>query len=81
MEDNVLISSSGTAMICDFGIMRVIKSSEHFGLLTDADNKSASQYLAYELLTDVIHTTASDVWAFGMGVHVSLFVRFYLKLF
>ena len=61
--------------------MRVIKSSEHFGLLTDADNKSASQYLAYELLKDVIHTTASDVWAFGMVVHVSLFLRFYLKLF
>ena len=68
-------------MICDFGMMRVIKSSEHLGGFTDANNKSTSQYLAYELLTDVIHTTASDVWAFGIVVHVSLFLRFYLKLF
>ena len=68
-------------MVCDFGMMRVIKSSEHLGNFTDANNKSASQYLAYELLTDVIHTTASDVWAFGIVVHVSLFLRFYLKLF
>ena len=68
-------------MICEFGMMRVIKSSEHLEDFTDANNKSASQYLAYELLTDVIHTTASDVWAFGIVVHVSLFLRFYLKLF
>ena len=46
--------------------------------------KGTLRYLAYELLASPddypIHTTASDVWAFGMVVYVSLSVKSYLKL-
>ncbi|PAV14643.1 WD40 domain containing protein [Pyrrhoderma noxium] len=70
--DNVLISSSGTAMICDFGLARAITSSKSF-MTNSSGNKGTVRYLAYELvaLPDEysIHTTASDVWAFGMVVY------------
>ena len=83
MEDNVLISSSGTAMICDFGMTRAITSSESFKTFTST-SEGVSRYLAYELVASpdeyLIHTTASDVWAFGVVVYVSLFLSFYLKL-
>ena len=46
--------------------------------------KGTLRYLAYELLASPddypIHTTASDVWAFGMVVYVSLSIKSYLKL-
>ncbi|PAV14648.1 WD40 domain containing protein [Pyrrhoderma noxium] len=70
--DNVLISSSGTAMICDFGMTRVITSSKSFQTFTSS-NKGTARYLAYELvaLSDRYpsSTKASDVWAFGMTIY------------
>lgn len=70
-------------MICDFGMTRAITSSESFKTFTST-SEGVSRYLAYELVASpdeyLIHTTASDVWAFGVVVYVSLFLSFYLKL-
>ena len=62
-------------MICDFGMTRVITSSKSFQTFTSS-NKGTARYLAYELvaLSDRYpsSTKASDVWAFGMTIYVSL---------
>ena len=70
-------------MICDFGLTRAITSSKSF-MSSSSGIKGTTRYLAYELLASPddypVHTTASDVWAFGMVVYVSLFIKPYLKL-
>ena len=70
-------------MICDFGLARAITSSKSF-MTNSSGNKGTVRYLAYELvaLPDEysIHTTASDVWAFGMVVYVSFSLKSCLKL-
>ncbi|KAI5116310.1 hypothetical protein M0805_009154 [Coniferiporia weirii] len=75
-SDNVLVNSFGDAVICDFGISRMINSSRE----TLAGNTTlpggvvgSIRWLSYELLTQSEtykkHTKESDVWAFGMTVY------------
>ncbi|EJC98173.1 kinase-like protein [Fomitiporia mediterranea MF3/22] len=73
-SDNVLVSDSGDARICDFGYTRMIDASKSLVNLSTGI-KGTPQYLAYELLADpskyTKHSKESDVWAFGITVFVS----------
>ncbi|OCB88527.1 kinase-like protein [Sanghuangporus baumii] len=69
--DNVLVSSSGDALICDFGCSRMITASQSLAK-PSSGLKGTPRYQAYELLTDggfKGYTKEADVWAFGMTVY------------
>ncbi|EJD06479.1 kinase-like protein [Fomitiporia mediterranea MF3/22] len=75
-SDNVLVSSSGDALICDFGYTRIINASQSLAHLTTGNGMTGTaHYLSYELIaysaTYSEHSKESDVWAFGMTVYVS----------
>ena len=74
----MLISNTGDALICDFGLSRMIAASRSFAVLK-TEIKGTAQYLAYELIYDSKskHTAKTDVWAFGMTVFVSVFYTFF----
>ncbi|EJD00027.1 kinase-like protein [Fomitiporia mediterranea MF3/22] len=68
-SDNVLVSDSGQATICDFGLSRIIEASRSLGRLTST-SKGTTRYMAYELLIlGQKNSEKSDVWAFGMIVY------------
>ncbi|KIM30187.1 hypothetical protein M408DRAFT_56231, partial [Serendipita vermifera MAFF 305830] len=63
---NVLISESGNAQICDFGLSRIFIEERSTGMTTISIHTGIERYLAYELVVkgDEAHpTTASDVHA------------------
>ncbi|KAI5115408.1 hypothetical protein M0805_001221 [Coniferiporia weirii] len=68
---NILVSSSGDAVICDFGLSRAVNL---IGNIPVPDTAVGSiRWLSYELLAKngkyAEHTKESDVWAFGMTVY------------
>ncbi|KAL5480710.1 hypothetical protein ACEPAI_9650 [Sanghuangporus weigelae] len=70
-SDNVLVSSSGDALICDFGCSRIITASQSLAK-PSSGLKGTPRYQAYELLTEggfKGYTKEADVWAFGMTVY------------
>ena len=71
---NVLISSIGVPRICDFGISRMLASSQTFDVTTSGHLKGTTRWMAKELMMigdpPPAHTFQTDVWAFGMTVHV-----------
>ncbi|KAL5532021.1 hypothetical protein ACEPAF_5585 [Sanghuangporus sanghuang] len=69
-SDNVLVSASGNALICDFGCSRMVAASWSLANLSSGI-RGTSRYLAYELVAPVpsCHTQKTDVWAFGMTVY------------
>ncbi|KAL5522392.1 hypothetical protein ACEPAG_8408 [Sanghuangporus baumii] len=76
-SDNVLVSSDGEALLCDFGCARITSASRSI-VIPSSGIRGTSRYLACELLEystrTVGHTKFSDVWAFGMTVF-ELFAR------
>ena len=62
-------------MICDFGMTTSIAPSESIET-SHSSHIGTLRYRAHELIPlsrgRPIHTTASDVWAFGMTTYVSL---------
>lgn len=75
-QDNVLVSSSGDALICDFGCSRMITASQSLAKVSSG-LKGTPRYQAYELLSEggfKGYTKEADVWAFGMTVYVSTFI-------
>ena len=72
--NNVLISSAGVPRICDFGISRMLASSQIFDVTTSGRLKGTTRWMAKELIEigdpPPTHTFQTDVWAFGMTVHV-----------
>ncbi|KAI5121783.1 hypothetical protein M0805_009594 [Coniferiporia weirii] len=72
--DNVLIGRSGQPLICDFGISRMITSSQTLSSAHDGSVRGSTRWMSVELFgidsdVDPIHTKASDIWAFGMTVY------------
>ena len=73
-KDNVLVTRSGVARICDFGISRMIAASQPFGETnTNTGIRGSVRWMSPELLFDgqAEHSMESDVWAFGMTIYVS----------
>ncbi|KAI5118218.1 hypothetical protein M0805_004706 [Coniferiporia weirii] len=74
--DNVLIGRFGQPLICDFGISRMITSSQTFSVSTayGGSIRGSTRWMSIELFgidsdMDPIHTKASDIWAYGMTVY------------
>ena len=72
-----MINDSGSAMICDFGCAR-IQVASYSAAAPTSTLKGTCNYWAPELLKFIptgdvppIHTSKSDMWAFGMTVYVS----------
>ncbi|KIJ27050.1 hypothetical protein M422DRAFT_191484, partial [Sphaerobolus stellatus SS14] len=66
---NILVSEDGTPCITDFGLSRLLKES---GLTTSSAVAGSLRWMAPELLQNEKVTNASDIWAFGMMIIVSL---------
>ncbi|KAL1747292.1 kinase-like domain-containing protein [Schizophyllum fasciatum] len=70
--NNVLISSNGEALLCDFGLAIVLSEiAVMSGLPSDLGGKGTWRYMAPELFAvaddvDVAKTSSSDVFAYGM---------------
>ncbi|PVG01090.1 kinase-like protein [Serendipita vermifera] len=73
---NVLISGDGVALICDFGLVRLLQEDMPTGTTTSTGHTGTTRYLAYELVTTIDNptpTTASDIYALGcLGMEVSV---------
>lgn len=64
-QENTLVDLSGNAMLCDFGLARLLED-EPSGLTTTSRSKYTLFYASPELLNeDARHTLKSDVWAWG----------------
>ncbi|KAI5121784.1 hypothetical protein M0805_009595 [Coniferiporia weirii] len=74
--DNVLISQLGCPLICDFGISRMITSSQTLYISTthNGSPRGSTRWMSIELFgigsdIDPKHTKASDIWAYGMTIY------------
>ncbi|KAH8116148.1 kinase-like protein, partial [Phellopilus nigrolimitatus] len=74
--DNVLMSSLQEPLICDFGISRMLASSQtiHGCTTLGGGVKGSARWMAIELLfspdgSDPKHSKKSDIWAYGMTVY------------
>ena len=74
--DNVLISNTGLPLICDFGISRMLAATHSLDTTTSGQLRGSSRWMFVLLLSigdsSPVHTFESDVWAFGMTVHVRM---------
>lgn len=75
VQENVLISEEGRAVLADFGTSRLLKNS--VTIAGTQTFKGSVRWTAPELFTPtdeplehLFHTKASDVWAFGMVIYV-----------
>ncbi|OCB88110.1 kinase-like protein [Sanghuangporus baumii] len=68
-SDNVLISNSGDALLCDFGLSRMITASRTYAKMTSTI-KGTDRYMAPEFFDPPYtkHSEKTDIWAFGMTV-------------
>ncbi|KAH8107459.1 kinase-like domain-containing protein, partial [Phellopilus nigrolimitatus] len=73
--ENVLISNDGLPQICDFGIMKILVSSQTFGGTSSQNigTKRSVRWMSKELLAmhdlPITYSMESDIWAFGMTVY------------
>lgn len=75
-KDNIMISPVGEPLVCDFGLSISLRASTtgRPGRETSSNgSKGTLRWMAPELLRRGANNTfASDVWAFGMIVYVSM---------
>ena len=64
VQENILISDSGDAVLCDFGLSRILGAE---GLTTE-NTECSTRWTARERLEDQLWTCKSDIWSFGMTV-------------
>lgn len=74
LQENTLVDSAGNAMLCDFGLARMLEDAPS-GLTTTGSPQFTLFYASPELLNEgTRHTLKSDVWAWGclfLGVGLS----------
>ncbi|KAH9842886.1 kinase-like domain-containing protein [Rhodofomes roseus] len=65
---NILVSSKGEALLCDFGMAKVVGDINSTPATTTLTRSGSTRWLAPELIFEdtVQITTACDVWSFGM---------------
>ncbi|KAG8849172.1 hypothetical protein FRB91_010201 [Serendipita sp. 411] len=64
---NILVDSKGTAKLCDFGVIRLIKEEVNTGTTSTTVHTGTTRYLSKELVVaeHPIPTLASDCYALG----------------
>ncbi|KAG8805479.1 hypothetical protein FRC17_005486 [Serendipita sp. 399] len=64
---NILIDQSGTARLCDFGLIRIIQEETNTGMTTTTPHTGTTRYLSQELMIaeTPTPTLASDCYALG----------------
>ncbi|KAG8894521.1 hypothetical protein FRB99_001202, partial [Tulasnella sp. 403] len=63
--DNVLIDNDGEAMICDFGLSKLLQDIPS-GFTTSNGQKGTTRWMAPEQFGEkAVYTTQSDIYAFG----------------
>jgi len=65
---NILVSSEGTACICDFGVTKVIEENTDKTASATLTSAGSTRWLAPELIEGNSPTKACDVYSFGMAV-------------
>ena len=66
-----MISAKKIPLICDFGISRLLDSSETLKTTQASFVKGTEKFMAPELLQkNGQQTTATDIWALGMTYYV-----------
>ncbi|KAL5526659.1 hypothetical protein ACEPAF_8383 [Sanghuangporus sanghuang] len=81
--DNILIGEYWQPVICDFGISRMLDSSQSIFVSTthDGQTKGSARWMAIELFVsddgaEVKHTKETDIWAFGMTLYEMITKQF-----
>lgn len=66
LKENTLVDNHGNAMLCDFGLARILEDDPS-GLTTTRSTKYTTRYACPELLMveRARHTLKSDIWAWG----------------
>ncbi|KAG9027057.1 hypothetical protein FRB95_008158 [Tulasnella sp. JGI-2019a] len=64
--DNVLVSHSRRALLCDFGLAKLVDG--HTGLSTSSKIYGSLRWCSPELFYDSPRTSESDIWAYGCFV-------------
>ena len=66
-QANVLISTTGEPLLCDFGLAVIVEELTQLPISTAMEGQGNPRWMAPELLVgEAIVSTASDVYAFGM---------------
>lgn len=78
-QANTLVNERGNAMLCDFGLARVLEEIPS-GLTTRSTRIGTLRYVSPELMMDARHTRESDVWAWACLLLEVCFVTL-IKLF
>jgi serine/threonine protein kinase len=68
---NVLLTSTFEPKICDFGLSRLLESSESGGGVTSS-NTGPLRHMAPESIRDKKYSAASDVWSWGVMLFETL---------
>lgn len=81
------MSEHGEPLICDFGISRMLDSSQSNFVSTTHNGqlRGSMRWMARELLRpdgdeEPKHSKETDVWAYGMTLYVSLRRSHYVQL-
>lgn len=66
LKENTLVNDSGDAVLCDFGLARILEDVPS-GLTTTSAPGCTLRYAAPELVSGdgSVHSLASDAWAWG----------------
>lgn len=66
LQENTLVNILGKALLCDFGLARVLEEIPS-GLTTTETHTGTTRYASPELISEDVpcHTLKSDVWAWG----------------